>query len=166
MAPPIGNQFWKLRAKHGRDYLFSKAEDLKEACIEYFEWCDKNPWKKTEFKEGRMRKIPTARPYTLSGLCIYLGASEAYWRNFRKAESLPEDFLSVVEWVEQTIRTQKFEGAVVGAFNSNIIARDLGLADAQKMVDDDGNAVPLAIFRLPDNSRSINSSDDGSDQGS
>lgn len=162
MAPPKGNQFWKQRSKHGRDYLFKTPEELRQACIEYFEWCDKNPWKKTEFKEGRMRKIPTARPYTLSGLCIYLGASEAYWKNFRKAESLSDGFLSVIEWVEQVMRTQKFEGAAVGAFNANIISRELGLADAQKMVDDDGNAVPITVFRLPDNLRSSNT-DDGRD---
>lgn len=35
--------------------------------------------------------------------------------------------------VETTIYTQKFEGAAVGAFNSNIIARDLGLADKKEI---------------------------------
>ena len=34
---------------------------------------------------------------------------------------------------EETIETQQFEGACVGAFNANIIARKLGLADKQEV---------------------------------
>ncbi len=42
-----------------------------------------------------------------------------------------KDFFGVYTRISQIIRTQKFEGAAVGLFNANIIARDLGLADKQ-----------------------------------
>ena len=139
MAAPKGNQFWKLRSKHGRDKIFSTPEILLEAAQEYFQWCDDNPWIKNEAIKsgdfaGQLVQIPTARPYTLSGLCLYLGVATQYFDDF-KAALKPEDkdFSIVITHVEQAIRTQKFEGAAVGAFNANIIARDLGLADKKEL---------------------------------
>jgi meiotically up-regulated gene 157 (Mug157) protein len=146
MSAPKGNQFWKLRSKHGRELLFQTPDLLWEAATEYFQWVDKHPWKKIEQAKGNARpvydkkkeeyvfpeqivKLPTERPYTLSGLCIYLDASESYWRNFRKLESLSDDFLSVIHRIEQIIATQQFEGAAVGSFNANIIARKQGLTE-------------------------------------
>lgn len=147
MAAPKGNQFWKLRSKHGRDKLFATPDLLWEAACEYFEWCDDNPWKMKEaLKGGEMAgtvmDIPTARPYTLTGLALYLGASETFWREFRKGAK--NDFLSVIDQIEQVIYTQKFEGAAVGAFNANIIARDLGLKDASKQEISGPDGGPLA----------------------
>lgn len=148
MAAPSGNQFWRLRSKHGRDLLFKTPQLLQEACEEYFNWCDAHPWYKIEAskspyakKEDRLIKIPTAIPYTLSGLCIYLGASESFWKEFRKNTELSEDFLSVISRVEEIIRTQKFTGAAVGAFNANIIARDLGLSDKQEHTGEGGGPI-------------------------
>ncbi|GAB4001578.1 DNA-packaging protein [Spirosoma daeguense] len=146
MAAPAGNQFWKLRSEHGRDKLFETPEKLWEAACEYFQWCDDNPWIKVEQlkkpsaeydKDGNFVKmhviaeLPTARPYTLKGLCLYCDASEQFWRTF-KASSASEDFLAVIIRIEEVIYTQKFEGAAVGAFNPNLIARDLGLADKKE----------------------------------
>lgn len=134
-AAPKGNQFWKLRSKHGRDKLFASAPLLWEAAMEYFEWCDNNPWIKKDWvgKDADEVNRPTARPYTLSGLCLYLGCNSAYFRTFKA--QLPEgeeDFNTVITRIEETLYTQKFEGAAVGAFNANIIARDLGLVDRQE----------------------------------
>lgn len=42
--------------------------------------------------------------------------------------------MQVTTRIDEIIYKQKFEGAAVGAFNANIIARDLGLAD-KKDVD-------------------------------
>ena len=47
---------------------------------------------------------------------------------FREYQSR-EDFVTVTTRAREIIYTQKFEGAAVGAFNANIIARDLGLRD-------------------------------------
>jgi hypothetical protein len=130
----IGNQFWKLRAKHGRDKLFETPDLLWDAACEYFEWCDENPWIKTEStfggKNEGIKTIPTERPYTMSGLCLYLDCNVQYFADFKR--NLPKDekdFSVVITRIEQTVYTQKFEGAAVGAFNANIIARDLGLSE-------------------------------------
>lgn len=136
MAAPAGNQFWKLRYKHGRDKLFSTPDQLWGACSEYFNWCDSHPWWKNEAVKsgdlaGQIIKVPIARPYTLSGLCIYLDVSTSYWKDLKASENLSEDYSAIIIRVEEIIYTQKFEGAAVGAFNANIIARDLGLREKQ-----------------------------------
>ena len=139
MCPaPKGNQFWKLRSKHGRDKLFATSGLMWDAACEYFQWCDDHPWirEETTTRQGKdmpisdSKTLPTARPYTLSGLCLYLSCNTQYFSQFKKALPKNEkDFSLVVTRIEQIIYTQKFEGAAVGAFNANIIARDLGLSD-------------------------------------
>ncbi len=126
-----GNSFWKSRSKHGRDKLFETPELLLKSAEEYFDWCDENPWeskKEVISDKGNSVEIkPTQRPYSLGGWYHYIGASDSWLRNFKK--SCSNDFLRVIEEVENYIATQQWEGATVGAFNANIIARTLGLTD-------------------------------------
>lgn len=136
MAAPRGNKFWKLRSKHGREKLFASPELMWEAATEYFLWCDRYPWRKNEpIKSGegagKMIKVPTVRPYTMSGLCVYLGVNQGYFYDFKKTCS--EGFSDIITRIEGIIETQQFEGAAVGAFNANIIARKLGLTDKREI---------------------------------
>ena len=135
MAAPKNNQFWKLRSKHGRDKIFADHEVLKEACYQYFNHTSKRKWNKSEAVKsgefaGTIIQVPTETPFTLIGLCIYLGVNTNYFRDFKKTCS--KDFSEVITHVEEIIYAQKFEGASVGAFNANIIARDLGLVDKKE----------------------------------
>ena len=131
----LGNQFWKNRSKHGRDKLFASPELLWEAACEYFNWCDEHPWlsiKKTSFDKGEFsgdskEEKPTQRPYSKSGLFLFIGCSDSWLKEFRKTCS--NDFLLVIEQIEAVILTQQWEGAVIGAFKENIIARTQGLKD-------------------------------------
>lgn len=131
MAAPKGNQFWKLRSKHGRDKLFETPELMWEAACEYFEWCENNPFIEIDFRGKDLQEveIPKMRPFTLYGLCIFMGCSTGYFREFKKDCS--KDFVSVVTRIEEVIYNQKYSGAASGFLNPNIIARDLGLIDKQ-----------------------------------
>lgn len=134
MAAPKGNQFWKLRSKHGRDTLFATPDLMWEAACEYFDWCDNNPWitEKVKSKDSgkEIEASPTQRPYTLSGLCLYLNCNQGYFYDFKKI--CDKDFSDIVTRIEEIIETQQFEGATVGAYNANIVARKLGLTDKQE----------------------------------
>lgn len=138
-----GNQLWKLRTKHGRDKIFSSGAILREEAIKYFDWCDRHPWQKVElvkykgdFEEA---EVPLGRPYTVDGLTVYLGVSGGYFRAAKsnivekrertRATADDLDVLDAIEWVEQVCRTQNVEGAAVGVFNTNLIARYLCMAD-------------------------------------
>jgi hypothetical protein len=141
MAAPKGNQFWKIRSSHGRDKLFATPELLWEAAQEYFNWVDAHPLYKAEAimsgkEAGKIIKVPVGRPYTITGLLIYIDASESFWKDFRKASH--EDFSSIISTIEKIIFTQKFEGAAIGAFNGNLISRELGLADKKELTGKDG----------------------------
>lgn len=159
MAAPKGNQFWKLRNKHGRDKLFSTPELLWEAACEYFHWCDENPWLKKEAiksgdRAGELIDLPISRPYTIHGLCLYLDCNTRYFTQFKA--NLPEDekdFSTIITRIEEAIYCQKFEGASVGAYNASIIARDLGLADKSELKHSGDRDNPVTIFQLPDNQR-------------
>lgn len=160
MAAPKNNAFWKNRSSHGREKLFTTSSLLKEAAEEYFAWCDKNPWyKKSAIKSGdkagQLVDEPTARPYTITGFLLYVEASESYWRKLKSNKDLPEDFFTVIDYIEQVIYTQKFEGAAVGAFNANIIARDLGLVEKGELTGKDGQPLisTVSFFELPKNGR-------------
>jgi hypothetical protein len=153
MGAPLENQFWKLRSKHGRDRLFASPDDLWEAACEYFNWCDAHPWWRNEAIKsgddaGKLIKIPIGRPYTMQGLCLYLDCNTVYFNKFEKSlegreDELSKGFCQIILRVRQAIYQQKFEGAAVGAFNSNLIARELGIADKQESrhVDKDGNDI-------------------------
>lgn len=155
MSAPEGNQFWKLRSKHGRDKLFASPELLWEAACEYFEWCEENPFhevKPMSVSQGmnsgssiEMVEIPVKRPFTLHGVCRYLDCNTGYFRDFRATIKdvlndprsnadidLVKDFSAVIQDIEETIYDQKFSGAASGFFNANIISRDLGLTDKQE----------------------------------
>ena len=147
MAAPQGNQFWKLRSKHGRDKLFATPELLWEAACEYFKWCDENKWERVETtvkSNGTdIKTIPIERAYTLTGLCLYLNCNSKYFNNFDKQNN-DEDFNYIITCIRETIYTQKFEGAAAGVFNSNIIARDLGLTD-KKELDHKGGPLVVSV---------------------
>lgn len=128
MAAPKNNRFWELRAKHGRDILFATPELLWESAVEYFDWCINNPLIEIDFKgkDADRVEIPKMRPFTLHGLCLYLDCGTSYFRNFTPPN---EDFKAVITRIEETIYSQKFDGAAAGFLNPNIIARDLGLSE-------------------------------------
>ena len=135
-----GNQFWKLRSKHGRDKLFKTPQLLWDAACDYFEWCDENPLleDKVFHAQGLIThaEVTKIRAYTLGGLCLYLKCSSAYFRAFKSTSGAEKnnDFITVIEEIEETIYNQKFTAAAADLLNPNIIARDLGLADKKESI--------------------------------
>lgn len=153
MAAPKGNQFWKLRSKHGRDKLFASPELLWEAACEYFEWCQNNPLYETKafaFQgEITTKELPLMRAMTLSQLCFYLGCSESYFRSFKSTlKEEDKDFLTVIIEIETIIYNQKFQGAAAKLLDANIIARDLGLKDHSDITSG-GEKIKQVVIELP-----------------
>lgn len=138
-----GNKQWALRSTHGKAKIFGDAEVLRaEACL-YFDWCDKNPRMKAELVKhlGQAEEylVPLGRPYTVSGLCNYLGVSESYFRGAKanldtkiaKKTVSPEelDLLDCIHWIESVSSNDMVEGGLVGQYNANLVSRIQGLAD-------------------------------------
>lgn len=151
-----GNQFWKLRSKHGRNKLFETPELLWQAAIEYFEYTDKRVWSKKDWvgKDAMEVSRDVTTPYTLSGFCIYCNASREWWYKFK--EQANGDFLHIITQIEEIIYTQKFEGATVGIFNANIIARDLGLIEKTDANIKQDNTISFKWVEVPMKDRNTN----------
>jgi hypothetical protein len=157
MAAPKGNKFWLTRSSHGRKTIFKTPTALQNAAGEYFLWCEKHPWNKNEAiksgpNAGKIIKVPTERPFTLTGMCQFLNVNSDYFNQFKKRIAGKTDkksvgFAEVITRIEETIYTQKFEGAAVGAFTPNIIARDLGLVD-KKDVTTDGESMNKGYYEF------------------
>ena len=132
----IGNQFWKARAKHGRDKIFKTPEIMLEAACQYFQWCEDNPLYEIDFRGAQLKeiKLPKMRAYTIQGLTCFLDVNTLYFNGFGddlkgKTDEISKDFNKVITHVKEIIYNQKFIGAAAGFLNPNIIARDLGLSD-------------------------------------
>ncbi len=168
MAAPKGNEYWKQVRQfvEGTQKKYEKPVDLLNEAEKYFEWSDANPlkeeqiipkpWKELD-KDGKLIKhhshsivlINHPRPYTISALCLFLGICEDTFSNYGKKEGY-EVYFGVVRAIKQMMYSQKFEGAAVGMFNANIIARDLGLKDRSDVTSNDteiDNNVTVEIVR-------------------
>lgn len=154
MPAPKGNRFWEARSSHGAKPKFKTGAELMSACVEYFEWVEKNPLleqKATQFQGVFIKgEITKMRAMTISGLCNFLDVSVVTWGDWRANRN---DLSSVITRVESIIYDQKFTGAAADLLNPNIIARDLGLKDVNKHVTDDGegNDAALGVIILPSN---------------
>lgn len=132
MAAPKGNEFWKMRSRHGTNQICTDPKKLQEACAEYFQWCHDNPLtsKKVGFSNGKAvtHEVEHIRAMTSSALSLFLGITHKTLIEWKKHR---DDLKPVLEWAEMVIRNQKFTGAAAGLLNAGIIARELGLADKQ-----------------------------------
>ena len=146
MAFEKGNEWWRKRAIHGRNLIFSTPEKLWEAAVEYFEYTDSRKWIKKDWvgKDATEVQRETETPYTISGLCIFLDCEEQTFNNYEKRP----DFLGVVTRIKRIMFTQKYEGAAVGAFNHNIISRDLGLTDKKEFEHSGAMKVETTEFKI------------------
>jgi len=143
MAGTEGNKFWLMRSSHGRSPKFKNEDVLWNAACEYFEWVEDNPLYEskafstaTGVVQEPMAKI---RAMTLDGLCLFLDISDQTWRNYRQRDG----FVGVTSKIDAVIRDQKFTGAAAGLLNANIIARDLGLKDANTSEISGKNGGPI-----------------------
>lgn len=159
---PIGNEFWKLRSKHGRDKLFKTPKLLWKACEEYFQWCvnnplieleqTKNPGRPAKNGDGELEwpsptiELPKMRAFTIQGLCLYLNTNSQWFTEFernikQKKTRQAKEFSVVCLRVREIIYNQKFTGAAAGFLNPVIIARDLGLRDKQELTGPEGGPI-------------------------
>jgi hypothetical protein len=142
MAAHIGNKFWELRLKHGRNSKIETPEQLWENFIEYAEYCHNNPLIEIDYrgKDAVQVEVPKMRAMTKGGFALACGYSK--WDDIVYYKD-KKDFSAIVTRIEAAIYEHKFIGAAAGFLNPNIIARDLGLTE-KKEIDATVNA-PLVI---------------------
>jgi len=144
-----GVKFIKESKKVGRPRNLESPEQLWELACDYFERCDGAPWLRTDFKGKEVEEveIPTAAPYLWSGfedflfekigvttLKDYRTASRKTDEELGEKYKIYRDFSEVITRVDAIMTGQKVSGALVGAYNSNLVARLEGLAEKTEEV--------------------------------
>ena len=135
MSAEVGNKYWQMRSKDGKEPKY-KPDKLWKKAVEYFEWVENNPLKEEQLfaYQGQIITGSTdkMRAMTYQGLQLFLDISHVTWLNYKKKK----DYITITYAIENIIYEQKFTGAAATLLNPNIIARDLGLRDDQKIDSD------------------------------
>ena len=144
MGAPKGHPKWGDATKPKQ---YKTPKELWEAATGYFDHIEKKgKWYKQDFIRGgdlagTKVEIECVAPFTLIGLCNYLGIVLQTFLNYSCKEGY-EEYHEVCARIKQIIEQHKFEGAAVGVFNAAIIARDLGLVDKKDLTSSDGTMSP------------------------
>lgn len=132
--------YWEWRGRtglRGRPKAFRDGAHLWRVACEYFERVDSDPYKKNDFVKGgnsagTIVKLDNMRPYTWCGLTDYVAEQgyvvtlEPYRYN---RDGGYEKYQEAINLIGEVIASRNIDGASVGAFNANIIARLQHLSD-------------------------------------
>ncbi|NML70055.1 hypothetical protein HHL23_09600 [Chryseobacterium sp. RP-3-3] len=148
MAATVGNKYYKLRSKDGRNKIFENAEDLNTEIEKYFQeksesFINKPDIIKSGDLAGENIQIKIDDFPTKEELSIYLGFAK--WESLKNYKEYTEDFLEVITWAETVIYNWKLKYTAIGVLNANIIARDLGIADKQDLTTN-GESISFGSF--------------------
>jgi hypothetical protein len=156
MPAPKGNNYWEFRNKHGRDFKYTPEEFWQEA-LNYFDWISAKVWNKKEAIKsgdlaGTLIDIPTQTPMSIQGFCLFADIDRGTWDNYESNEDPYKDFFNITTRIKGVIQSNQFEGATVGAYNPNIIARTLGLSENVNNININKNIPVLSNDPLEDES--------------
>lgn len=156
-----GNKWWERRSKHGRGLLFSSPQLMWEAACEYFEAEDNATYLQRRDVVGTFQGTPVVDiatckvPYTWQGLCLYMGTSSAYFRQFRikvKKEidegievEKNEDFSTVMTMIEEVIFKQQYDGVGAGYFKEGLTSRYLNMKDKTEVSTPDDQTIKVTL---------------------
>lgn len=100
----FGNQYWKQRKHHGPKSRFKTPEDMKNACLKYFESAKAiTHSEKLEFNNGNFiytLEVSRKQPMRLTDLQSELKISHSSWSRWKKTR---KDLKPVMDWAEQVI---------------------------------------------------------------
>lgn len=150
-------KLWQHMNPVGRPPKFKTAKLLWDAAAAYFAWADANPisleggsyvYRKMTKGNDEIKKSENngsaPRPYTLAGLCTHAGIRK-HWGDFRKEYAAKsQEFSDVLDAIENIIRTQQVEGAMVNLYNANLTARLNGITEKTQTEVTGANGEPLS----------------------
>ncbi len=119
------------RIYNQRPRRFNSPDELWEAFCDYVEYCEKNPWYKTEPTKQGLVQVPVGKPLTFMGFSAYCGLTHQGLLNYGELKGR-EDFFEIFTRIREIIDNHQYEGAAVGVYNHTLIARRLGLVDKRQ----------------------------------
>jgi hypothetical protein len=98
------------RTNDGRPRKYQTAEELLNGINGYFIWCDEQKEVITNSK-GEIKTI--SKPYTISGLCVYLGISKDAWNNYSSVDI----FIDITAMAKLKVENYVEENSLNGKIN-------------------------------------------------
>lgn len=143
--PDVRKSFANLRAKEPKytpeqiaEEFEKYIEDLKQHPIEVEVDYRRQAEQSGRTQQKRITSYPRP-PKVLDFVRRWLGMTHQAWYKL-PSRKRGTDYEKVIDAINQYCADVKFDGAVVGIYNANIIARDLGLRDniaVSKSTDDE-----------------------------
>lgn len=132
-----GREYWEGRKKLGRPKKIKTPAKLWELACEYFISADENPVLKQELIKGgelagMKKNIEIMCPYTWEGLSDYLfekGIIDNIKDYKSNRDGRYDEFVPIIRTIGQVIYKRNFNGAAAQVLSTNLIARQLGLAE-------------------------------------
>ena len=111
---------------------YQTEDEIWAKFVEYMQWVEENPLTQVDYKGKDAERVVMKymRPYTKVGFAIFAGFCE--WKSVAEMALRDPSLAQIITRIESIIFAQKFDGAASNLFNSNIIARDLGLVDKKE----------------------------------
>ncbi len=118
----------------GRPKDIETPEKMWDLFLSYVKFVQENPWLKVDYVGQKAEKvvIPLAKPITLEGFECWLfdqGVCHDIGHYAANRDGRYIEFVPIIKLIRQSCFRQNFDGAAVGAFNANLIARKLGIKD-------------------------------------
>lgn len=134
------DEHWKI-VNSGATTISNTPEQLWEAAIDYFRWCDENPIKaKKTIASGKVGgskvEVEFKRPYTIEGLCLHTGMSRRYIDDLKQGSDKNNLWFQTMEKILYVIYTDNLEGALVDLYNPIMVSKVLGMDKTDKQDDD------------------------------
>lgn len=149
-----GNEYsehWRVISAGGRQ-LSNTPEQLWDAAINYFKWCDENPItaKRTLTSgktQGEKVVVEFKRPYSVKAFCLHAGISERYITDIKESQAKESEWYIIMEKILMIIYTQNLEGAIVDLYNPIMVSKVLNM---DKGVEDGNQTVRIEIVNTGD----------------
>lgn len=131
-------ELWQIAKPFGRPAKFKTPQELWDAFLAYCEWAANNPMtvqdtrsqrKSSARDEKAQYKQTVERPYSLVAFRLHAGIKRD-WDTFKKDYAKKgKDFRGVLQAIEESIRQQQVENAMVGNYKENIVSRINNISD-------------------------------------
>ena len=124
--------YWLKAKTPGKPKKIASPDNLWHLACLYFHEVDGTHWITDDYRGGKVEHTPITkqRPYSWSGFHVFLYVSgvvsniHAYKAN---VDGSYDEYADVISVIDDVIRTQKFEGAVLRDFDRQVIMKDLGM---------------------------------------
>lgn len=125
MGAPKGNKYAVGNSGKPKKY---KPEELYQKALDYINWCDTHPIRVPKISKGGVIDVMMPRPYIIEGFCNHADLSVPQFYEYEK-DTKNGEYPKIIARIRALFIEQKKSGAMVGLFESNIVARELSMPD-------------------------------------